>query len=118
MNLPDAAKSYHTVWVCAPGQTAHPERYAVSDNRMVCFGDGLLASVPDGARVTVSLHEIAGGPVVASFGASFHVLPASAVNTEPLLELLAHVPLGRNLREVEASVERQRTERRIVELIP
>jgi hypothetical protein len=92
-------------------------RYSVDGERLVCFGDDGLASVPDGARVSVSVHEIAGGEALASFSASLHVLAPDAIDTNALVELLAHVSLGRNLAEVEASIERQRRQRRVVELV-
>lgn len=118
MGLPASVGSHHTVWVGAPGRPPHPERYAVSGDRLVCFGDGPLAAIADGTRVTATIHEIAGGPMVASFGASLCDLPPAEVPTEALLELLAHVPLGRSLREVDAGLARHRAARRVVALTP
>jgi hypothetical protein len=92
-------------------------RYAVDGDRLICFGDGTLDSVPDGTQVSVTIHEIAGGHEVAAFGVALRDLPASDVPTEALLELLAHVPLGRNLDDVEQSLARYRHARRVVALV-
>lgn len=118
MPLPAAAGSHHTVWVNQPGGVSHPVRYAVDGDRLVCFGDGDLAGIPDGTRVSASIHEIAGGPAVANFGASFRQVTPASISADALLELLAHVPLGRSLDEVETHLAEQRAERRIIELVP
>ncbi|MBK5287910.1 MAG: hypothetical protein JJE46_05515 [Acidimicrobiia bacterium] len=118
MPLPVEVGSHHTVWVHPPGGVAHPVRYAVDGDRLVCFGDGILAAVPDGTHVSASIHEIAGGQAVAAFGASFCELAPESVGADALLELLAHVPMGRDLDEVETHIEQQRADRRIVALVP
>ena len=118
MGLPAAASSHHTAWIGPPGRQPHPVRYAVDKDRLVCFGDGDLADVPDGTRVTASIHEIAGGPMLATFAASMRVLGPDAVDMNALVELLAHVPLGRTLEEVQARLDEQRAHRRVVELVP
>jgi hypothetical protein len=104
--------------VSALGHEAHPVRYAVEEDRLVCFGDNGLVDVPDGARVTVAIHEISGGQLVAQFGASLRVLAPDAVTTNALVELLEHVPLGRTLEEVQRHLDVQRAERRILGLVP
>jgi hypothetical protein len=93
-------------------------RYAVDRGRLVCFGDDGLASVPDGARVSVAIHEIAGGALLAQFGASLRWLAPNEVGMHALIELLEHVSLGRSLDEVEVQLAEQRATRRIVELVP
>ncbi len=118
MSLPAVVTSHHTAWVSVSGSTAHPVRYAVDGDRLVCFGDESLVQVPDHARVSVSIHEIAGGHLLAHFGASLHGLSPDAVSMNALIELLDHVPLGRSLGEVEAHLEDERAHRRIVELVP
>jgi hypothetical protein len=118
VTLPHAVTSHHTAWVCAQGQRPHPVRYAVDEDRLVCFGDDGLVDVPDGTRVTVSVHEIAGGQLLAQFGASLRVLTPDAVTTNALVELLEHVPLGRTLEEVQRHLGVQRAERRILGLVP
>jgi hypothetical protein len=85
---------------------------------MVCFGDDGLAAVADGARVLIAIHEIAGGPLLATFTASVHRTQPSAVETNTLVELLSHVSLGRDLAEVEQNLKRQRETRRVIELVP
>jgi hypothetical protein len=84
----------------------------------VCFGDDGLSSVPDGSRVSLAVHEIAGGQALAPFSASLHRLAPDAIDTNALIELLGHVSLGRTLAEVEASIEAQRHQRRVIELVP
>ena len=118
MSLSAAAASHHTAWVSVSGSTAHPVRYAVDGNRLVCFGDERLVHVPDNTQVSVSIHEIAGGRLVAAFGALLHDLSPDAVSMNALAELLDHVPLGRSLEEVGAHLAEQRAHRRIVELVP
>ena len=118
MPLPSAVTSHHTAWVSARGAQPHPVRYAVDGNRLVCFGDDGLADVPDGSQVSVSIHEISGGHLLAQFGASLRVLAPDAVMTNSLVELLEHVPLGRTLEEVQLHLDEQRAKRRILELVP
>jgi len=84
----------------------------------VVFGDDGLDDVPDATRVSASIHEIAGGPELATFGATVHTLPPDQVDRSALAELLAHVSLGRTLAEVEARMDEHRTRRRVVELVP
>jgi hypothetical protein len=69
MAVPSDARSYHTVWVTAPGRRPVPLRYALNGDDLVCFGDDGLASVPAGTHVSATLHKIACGPPVATFGA-------------------------------------------------
>ncbi len=120
MPLPAGVSSYHTAWVALAGRAAHPVRYAVDGERLVCFGDGVLAEMPDRARVSVSIHEIAGagGHLVAPFGASLRRLTPAEVDMNALGELVEHVALGRSLQEVEAKLTQMRATRRIVELVP
>lgn len=118
MSLPPAVGSHHTVWVTPPGARPRPVRYAVDGDRLICFGDDGLAGVRDGAHVSLSVHEIAGGPELASLGAVVHALQADEIDDAALNELLAHVSLGRTLDEVKANLERHRTGRRVVALVP
>lgn len=118
MSLPGAVTSHHTAWVNGSDSIPHPVRYAVDGDRLVCFGDDSLANVAEGARVSVSIHEIAGGHLVTAFSGSLHELAPEMVNTNALLELLEHVALGRTLEEVEAHLADERAHRRIVELVP
>jgi hypothetical protein len=118
MTLPAAVKSHHTVFVTAEGARPRAVRYAVAGERLVCFGDKELASVPNGSRVSLAVHEIAGGGPLATFSASLRELAPDAIDTNALVELLEHVSLGRTLAAVEASIEEQRRQRRVVELVP
>jgi hypothetical protein len=117
MSMPAAVKSFHTAWLTPPGGRPHPVRYAVDGQRLVCFGDNSLVHVPDGSRVSVSIHEIAGGQSRGAFGASLRRLAPDDVDLNALAELLAHVPLGRTIEEVQASLDEQRAHRRVVELV-
>jgi hypothetical protein len=117
MSMPVAVKSFHTAWLAPPGGRPHPVRYAVDGQRLVCFGDRTLANVPDGSRVSVSVHDIAGGQAREAFSASLRRLAPDDVDMNALAELLAHVPLGRTIEEVQASLDEQRTNRRVVELV-
>src|SRR4051812_31832287 len=67
MPLPPEVRSYHTVWVTAPGHRPTPVRFAMGDDEIVVFGDGELADVPAGTRVSATVHTIAGGPPVSTF---------------------------------------------------
>lgn len=120
MALPAGVTNHHTAWVAPPSGSAHPVRYAVDGARLVCFGDGVLADVPDQARVVVSIHEIAGagGHLITSFGASLRQLTPPEVDMNALSELLEHVSLGSTLGEVEAKLAELRSVRRVVELVP
>ncbi len=118
MSLPAAVTSHHTAWVSAPGGPPHPVRYAVDGDKLVCFGDAGLAGTPDRTHVSVAIHEIAGGHLLAQFGASLHLLAPDGVSANALVELLEHVPLGRTLEEVQIHLDDQRAKRRIIELIP
>jgi hypothetical protein len=69
MALPPDVRSYHTVWVTAPGRRPVPVRYALDGDDLVCFGDDGLSAVPAGTHVSATVHKIACGPPVATFGA-------------------------------------------------
>jgi hypothetical protein len=112
-------KGHHTVWVRKRDWSrAAPVRYAVSGDALVAFGDGPLRTLAAGDRATLAIHEIAGGPVIASFGASVVEVRPTEVDREAVLELLAHVPLGANLAEVDAKVAEVCRTRRILALVP
>jgi hypothetical protein len=117
MAIPAETKSYHTVWVSRPGDRAHAIRYATADGHLYCFGDDGLSDVDDGSRVSASVHRIAYGPPLFGFDATVRTVAPADVNREALLELLAHVPLGRDLDEVEHTVDELMQTRRVVELV-
>jgi hypothetical protein len=118
MTLPAAVRNHHTVWVSAAGARARPVRYVVEGDRLVCFGDDGLSDIADGARVTALVREIACGPPLASFDATLRVMPPGAVDQNTLIDILGHVALGPTLETVATNLQRQRAERRIVELAP
>jgi hypothetical protein len=90
----------------------------VEGERLVCFADDGLADVPDSTRVSVSIHEIAGGHLLATFGASLRRIAPGAVAMNSVVDLLEHIPLGRTLSEVQVQLDDQRDHRRIIELVP
>jgi len=116
MPLPAAARSHHTVWVRGPSGAPRPVRYAVDDDRLVCFGDRELVAVPDGSRVMAAIHEIAGGPLLVEFGATLRTVGPGDVEASALYELLDHVSLGHDLDEIEAAFLAH-SRRRLVELV-
>jgi hypothetical protein len=112
-------KGHHTVWVKkAEWPRSVPVRYAVSGDSMVTFGDGALAALSPGDRAVATVHEIAGGPQIASFGVTINEVPPDDVDREALLELVAHVPLGATLAEVNARVDELSHTRRVIALVP
>ncbi len=117
MTLPASVGKHHTAWIRGPEGVARATRYAVEGDQVVLFADG-LDDLRDGTRVTVSVHEIAGGPSVAEFAATLHDLDANEVGEAALYELLDHVALGRTTEEVRSGFERHRATRRVVGLKP
>lgn len=115
-----AVRSHHTAWIRSDGaHRATPVRYAVSGETMVTFGDrGPLARLGRGEHATVTVHEIAGGPAIASFGVTVREVDPDTVEREAVLDLLAHVPLGRDIDAVNRRVEEICRERRLVALAP
>ncbi len=87
-------------------------------DRLVCFGDTALASIPDGAQVSAAVYEIAGGRQVAGLSATLHTLRPDEVDANALVDLIGNLPLGRTIAEVNASLDRCRTGRRIVAIVP
>jgi hypothetical protein len=108
MELTDRIRKGHTVWVRWPDHHPVVVRYAVAGDTLWCFGDGDEAAVPLGSDLEVTAHEIHDGAPVARFRAVAESVPGSSVDREVLLTLLEHVAMGRNLAEVEASLERHR----------
>jgi hypothetical protein len=117
MTLPAAVTNHHTVWVHELGGSPRAVRYAVDDDRLVCFGDRELAELPDGSHVMLAIHEIAGGPSLVEFGATLRAANPGVVETSALYELLDHVSLGHDRDEIEASFVAH-SRRRLVELVP
>ena len=117
MTVPKQISSYHTVWVRAGHGRAVPARYATSGEHVYCFGDEGLAEALDGERVAATVHRIANGPPLFGFSAIVRTVAPDKVDPEVLSELLAHVPLGRTLSEVQHSLDDQRQRRRVVELV-
>lgn len=111
MSLPAAVNRHHTAWVHCDTCRPHPVRYAVDGDRIVCFGDQLLGEAVDGGRVTVTVHEIAGGQAVAEFAGPLRDIDADDIDPNAILDLLEHVSLGRNATERDAALALHRTRR-------
>lgn len=119
MTLPAAVTSHHTAWIaCGDGSRPRPVRYAVDGDRLVCFGDGVLADVRDETPVRVAVHEIAGGPLLAEFGARLRTASGDEVDPSAFATLLDHVSLGRSAEEVERSLAHHRSSRRVLIIQP
>ena len=115
MTLAPSVPRHHTAWVHTEHGRPSPVRYSVDGDRLVCFGDELPPGATDGSRVTVVVHEIAGGAPLAELQCTVHDVSADSVERNALLELLDHVALGRDAREVDAAVARH-LRRRLVTL--
>jgi hypothetical protein len=112
-------KGHHTVWIKKPGWSRSvPIRYAVSGESLLAFADDGLAGLASGDRATATVHEIAGGPAVASFGVTVHEVPSDQVDREALMDLVAHVPLGATLAAVNARLDELARRRRLIALVP
>jgi len=112
-------KGHHTVWVKKQGWARPvPVRYAVSGDSLVTFGDDGLEGLLAGDRAVAAVHDIAGGQLLESFGVTVTDVPPPEVDREALLELVAHVPLGANMVEVNARVDELCRSRRIIALVP
>lgn len=113
MTLPASVTRHHTAWVHCDDCRPHPVRYAIDGDRMVCFGDALPSGATTGRRVSVAVHEIAGGQTLAEMSATLQDVAVADVDPNAVIDLLEHVSLGRTAEEVDASIERHR-HRRIV----
>lgn len=120
MALSKTVTSHHTAWIScgAEGCQPRPVRYSVDGDKLVCFGDGVLAPVADNTRVRVAVHEIAGGPMLTEFPATLRTAAPDDVDPSAFAGLLDHVSLGRTAEEVERSLEHHRSTRRVVVLEP
>jgi hypothetical protein len=111
VTLPDTVDRHHTAWIHCDACAPHPIRYAIDGDRLVYFGDQLPSEARNGRRVTVTVHEIAGGPPLAEFAGSLHDVDAEEIDPNSILDLLEHVPLGRTRSERDAAIARHRTRR-------
>lgn len=119
MALPAETRSHHTVWLRHGDGRAVPVRYAVAGDHLVCFGDDGLTSVPDGQRLSATVHAIACGPPLVTFDVTVQEMPPELVDMASVGDLLANVMHGDGT--VDGAVrwlDEQRHHRRIVELVP
>lgn len=111
MSLHAAVNRHHTAWIHCDNCSPHPVRYAVDGDRIVYFGDQLPHEAVDGRRVTVTVHEIAGGQALAEFSGPLRDVGADDVDPNAVLDLLEHVALGRTPSERDTALARHRTRR-------
>lgn len=104
MTLSPEVARHHTAWVQGTDSRSHPVRYAVDRDHLVWFGDQLPADATNGHRVTVTVHEIAGGPAVAQLQGIVHDIAADDVDRNAVIDLLEHVSLGRTTGEIEHAI--------------
>ena len=114
MTLPLSLSRYHTAWVSCAECRPRPVRYAIDDERMVCFGDELPHDAVNGRHIFITIHEIAGGPVVAQMTGAVRDVAAADLDPNAVLDLLEHVSLGRNSSEVAAAIARHKARRFVV----
>lgn len=111
MALPASVTKHHTVWVKLEDGPPTAVRYAVDGDRLVCFGDALPPHATNGTRVSLTVHEIAGGQALAQMSATLHDVTADELDPNAVLDLLEHVSLGSNADEVNAAIARHRARR-------
>ena len=116
MTLPSEVRSHHTIWVDVPGGRATAVRYAMDEDRMVCFGDDGLSGVADGARLTAGIWGIASGPPEANFWVRVKDLGPDEVPIALLSDIVGDRALGRTADEVLRNLEAMRRSRRLVAL--
>jgi hypothetical protein len=114
MTLSAEVARHHTAWIQGAGSRPRIVRYAVDGDQMVCFGDQLPSDATNGRQVSVTVHEIAGGPALAQLSGTVHDVAADDVDANAVLDLLEHVSLGRTAGEVATSIARHRDRRLVV----
>jgi hypothetical protein len=85
-------------------------------DRIVCFGDDGLRSLPAGTKVTASLGGLADGPLDVMFWAYVRELDPDDVSLALLSDLVGDRSLGRTSEEVVRNLEAIRRSRRFVTL--
>ena len=114
MTLSAEVARHHTAWIQGADSRARVVRYAVDGDQLVCFGDQLPSDATNGKRVSVTIHEIAGGPALAQLHGIIHDVVADDIDPNAVLDLLEHVSLGRTAGEVATSIDRHRHRRLVV----
>jgi hypothetical protein len=90
----------------------------MADGQLFCFGDDGLAAIRPGRWVRIAIHDIAGGPMLAEFGATVRPATCDDIDSNTVLELVEHVPLGLTTSEVERHVRELCEHRPLVRLEP
>jgi hypothetical protein len=95
MALPKEISSHHTMWITVGSHRAVAIRYAVDDDEVICFGDGALRELGDGAAVVGTVHEIANGPPLFATSFDVRVVASGEVPLGIVGEVVGHVsPTG------------------------
>lgn len=119
MALPAEVRSHHTIWVRRGEDRAVAVRYAMAGDHVLCFGDNGLREVADGQRVSATVHAIAMGAPLATFDATVRDMAPAQVDLNDVGDLLANVVRGDgSVAGTLRWLEKQRQERRLVELVP
>ena len=116
MSLPSEVRKHQTVWIDVPGGRTAAVRYEMDGDRLVCFGDDGLSSIPGGTKVTASLGGLADGPLDVMFWVRVEELDGEDVSLPLLSDLIGDRSLGRTSEEVVRNLEAMRCSRRLVTL--
>ena len=116
MSLPKEVRTHQTVWIDVPGGRTAAVRYEMEGDRIVCFGDNGLSSIPADTKVTASVGGLADGPLDAMFWAYVRELDPDSVSLALLSDLVGDRALGDTSEEVVRSLEGMRRSRRLVSL--
>ena len=116
MSLPSGVRSHQTIWVDLPNGHTAAVRFAIDEDRVVCFGDDGLRDLVAGTRVTASVRGLADGPLETSFWVSVNELDGADVSIALLSDLVGDRPLGRTADEVVRNLEAMRGSRRLLAL--
>ncbi len=111
MALPAETRGHYSVWVSRPGHRASGERYAVDGDKLVVFGDGRLADLHEGDRVSATIYELHCGPPLVTFPVTVHELPPDAVGLGVFADVVGH-------RQLTTSYEEAKATRRLLALQP
>ena len=116
MSLPSGVRSHQTIWVDLPNGHTTAVRFAMDEDRLVCFGDDGLGGLVAGTHITAGVRGLAGGSLDAMFWVHVRDLDPDDVSIALLSDLVGDRPLGRTAEEVVRNLEDMRRSRRLVAL--